>query len=151
MSDKTGLLVYLWFVPPLLQIVLPLLMLFVWLIAKLPRLIRFRKPVPHTITVVERRKYPRIAGELIGAVIADNSGKIIGKVKNISTSGICVSGFPKYTGKIHGEMTLRTGENNDFKLLVQPRWVQMKGTGKVFGASILNHPVGWPILARPAG
>lgn len=151
MSEKTGLLVYLWFIPPLLQIVLPLLMLFIWLIARLPKLFTPRKPAPETITVVERRKYPRVAGELIGAVIADSNGKVIGEVKNISTSGICVSGFPKYTEKIHGEMTLRTSENNDFKLLVQPRWVQMKKTGKVFGASILNHPVGWPILARPAG
>lgn len=151
MSDKIGFLVYLWFIPLILQLVLPLLMLIVWLFYKLPKSLVARRTATPAIKTIERRVYPRIAGELLGAVIADSNGKIVGRVKNISTSGICVTDFPKNAVKIQREITLRTGENNAFQLLIQPRWVQMKQTGKVFGASILNHPVGWPIIARPAG
>ncbi len=151
MSDKIGFLVYLWFIPLLLQLVLPLLMLIVWLFYRLTKFFATRGTTSPAIKTIERRAYPRIAGELLGAVIADSNGKIVGRVKNISTSGICVTGFPKNAVKIQKELTLRTGENNAFQLLIKPRWVQMKRTGKVFGASILNHPVGWPIIARPAG
>lgn len=151
MTEKAGLLVYLWFIPLLLQLVLPLATLFIWLIYRLAKSIASRKTVRQTITSIERRRYPRIAGELIGAVIADNKGRIIGKVKNISTSGICVTNFSKHAGNIQGEITMRTNENNSFNLLVQPHWIKGQQSGKDFGASILNQPVGWPVLVRPAG
>ncbi len=150
MSDKQELLVLLMVLPALLQLVLPLVMLILWLLYSLPKLVPSQRNSTQSVKPIERRKYPRIAGELIGARITDDNGHVIGRVKDISTSGICVTDLPKDVGKIHGEVTLLTAENNGFKLLIQPRWVRMQQSGKIFGAAILNHPVGWPILARPA-
>ena len=84
------IITYLLLIPVLLQIVLPLAMLIIWLIFNIPNFI-VSKAVQEESTAEsdERRRYPRIAGELIGAVIADKAGNVIGKVRNISTSGIC--------------------------------------------------------------
>lgn len=151
MADYSALIILIWLIPAVLQIGIPLLMLVAWLIYHIPIFAASKATEELKLNNgADRRRHPRIPGHQIDAIISDSEGNAIGRVKDISTSGICIEDYPKSRRQISGEITLRAGENSDFRLLIQPRWERVQKSGRVFGASIINHPVGWPIFANLA-
>ncbi len=145
MSGNQGYIVFLWLTPLVLLLLIPLFLLlcrftYTFIFFVFSTLLGILEEDP----ILEKRQNRRINGDKVGALVTNRTGKVIGKVQNISACGICISGLAVESEELGYEISLLSGESNVFTLLIQPKWQRLQKTGVILGASILNNPVGWP-------
>lgn len=145
MFNCTEIMVWIWFFPLFLQIVIPLLMLVFMLIVKLLGLIIEKTSlIPQDTDYTEKRYNDRknIYGSMVE--ISDNYGRISGKISNVSMSGLCIHGLPEEKLRNSAKLFLRVNrEEGAFSMLVKTRWQYTQQSGKIIGAQIENAPSGW--------
>lgn len=147
MPDFFEISIYLWFVPVVLQIMLPLILLFILLPAKI---LGFKF---HRIDLakkgndcIEKRfgDSDRVNIEKSTVDISYNFERITGKISNVSISGICIDELPLEKLQNPDKLYLRVnGENGPFSMLVKTKWEHTQQSGKSVGAKIENAPPSW--------
>jgi len=145
MLSFSEIMVYLWFFPVVLQIILPLLLLTFWLIVKLPGVIIEKTGLaPQSTDYKEKRLNDRVNIYDSMVDISDNSDRISGKISNVSMSGLCIHGLPEEKLQNSSKLFLRVNrEEGAFSMLVKTKWEYTQQSGKIIGAKIENAPSGW--------
>lgn len=93
---------------------------------------------------MEKRNHPRIAFKNLSVDASDGVGFFQGIISDASRFGVCVTGLPKRLNDKAKKMTVViSGQGENFKMSVRPRWSTNDGAGKSIGAEILTAPWGW--------
>ena len=93
---------------------------------------------------MDKRKSPRIAVRSLSVDINDGVGFFQGLVANVSWKGICMTDLSKRVNSDAQRLTVViSGNNENFRMLVRPKWCLYGSVGKTVGAEIVNVPVGW--------
>lgn len=146
MDNVSCFIVGLWFLPVVLNIVLPFIMLSGWLVVQAPAKIGFGATEQSTAPkfVKEKRIGKRLDATEMRVDVTDGADHSTGLACNISKMGICIMGLP---GKVfnHAEelVVVLEGKGEQFSLEVSPRWEYIKESSKKIGAKIESAPVGW--------
>ncbi len=168
MFNVQDIIVYLWMLPVLGFIVLPLLWaLFgtLYRVAEHTRLGDIRGFIvlnnlgEEGTGEVEHRTRPRVRLEGGKACIDEDCDCCKAYVSNISNSGICLRNIPSsmYLETSPVRVVLKTRQK-DYTVLARPRWKRLAGKGFVIGAEIERIPDGWkelvngfsqPLAAKP--
>ena len=75
---------------------------------------------------------------------SDGVGFLQGAVVDASRFGICVTDLQRRKGGPPAKMTfIVSGQGENFKMTVRPRWSFIQGAGKSVGAEIIDPPRGW--------
>ncbi len=153
MFYQPELIVYLWMLPVLFMIVLPVL----WTITRmlyqavdrswLKDVRGFAEIGEYGVVEQpgqERRKSPRIRVDGSKVAVAQQINCCRTSAANISHHGIFFSDIPQ---KMFMELdklkvVFRTRER-DYSMFVQPKWIKRGENGHMLGAEIINTPPGW--------
>ena len=146
MDNVSGFIVGLWFLPMMLNIVLPLIMLSVWLVVQAPAKLGLgvTKQSTHSEDVQEKRIGKRVNMADIRVDVSDGFNQLTGLACNISKMGICIKGLPEKVFKQAEQLAVIVeNKGEQFSLEVTPRWEIIKESSKRIGAKIESAPVGW--------
>lgn len=93
---------------------------------------------------MEKRRYPRIIMENLAVDASDGVGFLQGTVADISRFGVCVTNLQQRKSGQPARMTfVISGQGENFKMTVRPRWSVLEGAGKSVGAEIVDPPLRW--------
>lgn len=153
MLEYPGYFVVAWLLPVALQLVLPLMLLVGWSAYGVSKIV-LQKSLSEDKrrTARERRRHSRLPVEKLGEMMVRQGDELLGKVRDISIAGIAIDArAPAKIAKVE-EVSLSCTERKDaFSLEVQPRWQKNRRSGVIFGAAIVNHPVGWDDFVKAKG
>jgi hypothetical protein len=146
MDIVPGFIVGLWFLPMMLNIVLPLVMLSCWLVIQAPSKlgIGVKKQSTTTEPIREKRIGKRVNAADIRVNVSDGVDQLTGLACNVSKMGICIMGLPeKVFNQAEQLAVVMEHKGEQFALEVSPRWEKIKESSKRIGARIESAPVGW--------
>ncbi len=158
MDIYENIIVYLWLVPVIVLIVIPLLW---WVFAKLYRAVARTRLAKVEGCILERagkkavtenfenRNSPRIRLDEGHAYIDEKSDCCKADVSNISKDGICLQHVPEAMDLKSNPLRVlfRTPEK-DYTFMVKPIWKKLTSKGYVIGAEIDQAPSGWKNLLK---
>ena len=134
-----------WLALIILQLLLPLSLFGgVPMITLLKHVFRRKSTTAHPDSNQERRAVKRIQGENLLAIVTDKRGRTLGKVKDVSIDGICITKFTDDLHKVESDVIFSGIGNRTFSLSIKPCWQQIQKANMLIGASIIKSPAGWP-------
>jgi len=156
MTNIQNIIVYLWFVPVMGFIVLPLfwsLFGMLYRAVERSRLLDIRGYVVLNnqdatgVGVADNRSRPRIHVEEGRACIDEECDCCRASVSNISQHGICLEDVPEKMNLESSPLRVvfRTRQK-DYTFMAKPIWKKMAHKGYVIGAEIERIPAGWKDL-----
>jgi len=156
MTNIQNIIVYLWFVPVMGFIVLPLfwsLFGMLYRAVERSRLLDIRGYVVLNnqdatgVGVADNRSRPRIHVEEGRACIDEECDCCRASVSNISQHGICLEDVPEKMNLESSPLRVvfRTRQK-DYTFMAKPIWKKMAQKGYVIGAEIERIPAGWKDL-----
>ena len=93
---------------------------------------------------MEKRRYQRIRIRNLQVDASDGVGFLQGAVVDASRFGISVTDLQRRKGGPPAKMTfIVSGQGENFKMMVRPRWSIVQGAGKSVGAEIIDPPRRW--------
>lgn len=93
---------------------------------------------------MEKRRYQRIRMRNLQVDASDGVGFLQGAVVDASRSGISVAHLQRRRGGQPMTMTfIVSGQRENFKMIVRPRWSIVHGAGKSVGVEIIDPPRRW--------
>ena len=158
MTTIQNIIVYLWFVPVMGFIVLPLLWSFFGMLYRAVERSRLLDIKGYVVlnnqdvkgdSVADNRSRPRIHFESGRACIDEECDCCRASVSDISKHGICLKNVPE---KMNVEssplrVVFRTRQK-DYLFMAKPIWKKMAQKGYVVGAEIERIPAGWKDLVK---
>lgn len=149
MNTYGNIFIYLWLIPVIGLIVIPVL----WsLFSSLYRALERKRMVRvdgcilegAEMEMEEKRNSSRILLNEGHAYIDEPDDCCRAQVTNISRYGICLNHIPKAVDvKTDPMMVLFRTPEHDFTFHARPMWKKLTGTGYVVGAAIDQAPTGW--------
>lgn len=97
---------------------------------------------------MSKRRHQRVEGQNLVANLSDGVDSFSGTVNNISRLGMLLNDIPqrlKSQGKILSIIVSAKGKN--FKMQVEPKWVDENKSEKKMGLAILDPPLDWTLFA----
>lgn len=158
MTTIQNIILYMWFVPVLGFIILPLLGSFYGLLYRVidrSRLhdirgfISLNNRSSASTGKAENRGRLRIHLEEASCCVDEESDCCKALVSDISKQGICLRNIPRKMFKVPGpfRVVFRTRQNV-YNLIARPIWKRKIGKGYVLGAQIDQIPTGWKKLVK---
>jgi hypothetical protein len=96
---------------------------------------------------MEHRKHQRIELKNYCVDAADGGGFFQGGVGDVSKFGVSLLGLSPRINVGAKKMTIVvSGQGNNFRMNVRPRWTKTDGASKSIGAEILNPSLGWTVF-----
>ena len=93
---------------------------------------------------MDKRNHPRIAMTSLHVDASDGNGFFEGIIADISRFGVSIKGFPeKLNERTKKLIIVISGQGQNFKMNVKPKWSTTDGISKSVGAEILSPPWGW--------
>jgi hypothetical protein len=93
---------------------------------------------------MEHRKHQRIELKHYCVDAADGGGFFQGVVGDVSKFGLSLLGLSTRINLGAKKMTIVvSGQGNNFRMNIRPRWTKTDGASKSIGAEILDPPWGW--------
>ena len=146
MINVPGFIVGLWFLPMMLNIVLPLVMLACWLVMQVPAKLGAQEKSQdnRSESVSEKRTCRRVHASDLRVDVSDGVERLSGLACNISQMGICIWGLPEKVFSKAERLTIIMEEKGTrFSFDVLPKWETIMESGKRIGARIDSAPEGW--------
>ena len=147
METLSGHIVYLWLIPAVLFVGLPLISLLIWMgvqgireFARPPTPAEKKEQPSHN-----KRKSERFAVRNMRAEISNGLGSCNGLVDNISKMGLCIKNVPESLSVSNALLSVVvTDRKETYRVVARPRWEHWSSSGvKTIGAEIASHPQNW--------
>ncbi len=152
MNTYENIIVYLWLVPVITLIVIPLLWsLLSWFykFVERTRLVEVKGCILEDDGNSEKRNCHRIRLNEGHAYLDEESDCCKADVSNISIDGICLKNVPEAMDlKSNPLMVLFRTPEKDYTFNAKPIWKQLTDKGYMIGAKILHAPSGWEKLLK---
>lgn len=145
-------MIYLWLLPVVLFVVIPLLMLPLGLMRNFFSTAKKTAASSETAELEEqergyekeRREFPRIEARGVVAHISDGKNCCQGEVRDISQPGICLVSPSNILDKGAENLgVLVTGEGDRIQLLLKPKWKHHKGEQHHIGGEVADNLENW--------
>ena len=97
---------------------------------------------------MNKRRHQRIEVQNLVANLSDGVDSFLGRINNISRSGILLDGTPQGLQGQGKELPITISAiDQDFKMQVEPKWVSEDESRKKTGCAIVNPPLAWTVFA----
>ena len=143
------LIVYLWLLPVVLLIIMPVLFKTGCMFFRMTtrgQAACEKEPVQpnNTADQMERRKSPRVKVIGVVAQVRGADDYCTAMVTDVSTFGLCLKNIPQalLDGAKKFKVIVNTHVDN-FEMMIYPRWEKVLESGYLVGAEIENAPRGW--------
>ncbi|MFH1217846.1 MAG: hypothetical protein V1706_15235 [Pseudomonadota bacterium] len=152
MTYFQNFIVYLWFFPVLLFIMLPLAVstggIVVGVTTKAFTALKKNRAFgqedrPKPQDALDKRKDPRVVLSGAEVVVSDGFHSCSGFVCNISRFGMSLAGLPeKFYKEANKLSVVLKGQDRDYSMQLQPKWVRIVGSQRI-GGELENVSAGW--------
>ena len=140
-----NVVIYLWFLPLTVWVLLPLTLGVIRFSLKLiSQLLFVENEQPSQVQEIQnRRQYSRVSIAPVEVQVSDGHRSVQAQLANTSRFGLCLKNLPEKIVQTADRLTVTFTGQGIRTLRVQPVWVRANGTGLNIGAKVEENSIQW--------